>query len=106
MREQVECLEYGPNGAPIFKQRSFLKYDPFIIDLQFSGARIFQSGDDSQQGGFAAARGTNQHQSVHLLQSQGNAIKRWISIEILGKLMDLKFQARVVIKCCLELLRA
>lgn len=82
--EKIESLKDNADSPAITQEGRLLELDRFAV--QFDSATIgdFESGQNSQQGCFAAARGSDKNEAVSLLKVEGYRVERLMGIEPFG----------------------
>ena len=96
MGKKIKGLKDCADGAAMLPQGRFLENDAFAIDLHRAGIGMFQTGEDSEQGRFAAARRADQRQRMHFLELKRNILQRRLAVEPFADLPDAKFQSDAV----------
>ena len=86
--EQIESLEDRAHAAPVAEQRLLLENEGYTVQFDAAAVGILQTGHNAQQGGFAAAGGTNEDKGAQFRQVQFNAFKHAAAGEFLGEVAE------------------
>ena len=90
--KQVVGLEHDAEPGPVFAERAFPGGQRAVVDEDGAGVRGVESGQEAEQGGFAAAGGTNEREALERGKLGIDSAEDQLGAELLGKGLEIKFQ--------------